>query len=60
MRNRDKVIERGFQFVQVTDQQGFHDEEYETWGITSEFIKKDATINPENAYEWTMNTGDQT
>lgn len=60
MRNRDKVIERGFQFVQTTDQQGFHDEEYETWGITSEFIKNDAETHPENAYEWQMNTGDQT
>lgn len=60
MRNRDKVIERGFQFVQVTDQQGFKDEEYETWGITSDFIKHDAINNPNLAYEWTMNTGDQT
>ena len=60
MRNRDKVIERGFQFVQTTDQQGFHDEEYETWGVTSEFIKADAEAHPENAYEWQMNTGDQT
>jgi hypothetical protein len=42
MRNRDKVIERGFQFVQTTDQQGFHDEEYETWGVTADFIKQDA------------------
>lgn len=60
MRNRDKVIERGFQFVQTTDQQGFHDEEYETWGICSEFIKNDAQANVSQAYEWTMNTGDQT
>lgn len=60
MRNRDKVIERGFQFVQTTDQQGFHDEEYETWGVTADFIKQDAQLNPGNAYEWQMNTGDQT
>lgn len=60
MRNRDKVIERGFQFVQTTDQQGFHDEEYETWGISSDFIKNDGEQNPECAYEWAMNTGDQT
>lgn len=60
MRNRDKVIERGFQFVQVTDQQGFHDEEYETWGITSDFIKNDGDTDADKAYEWTMNTGDQT
>ena len=60
MRNRDKVIERGFQFVQTTDQQGFHDEEYETWGVTSEFIKADGENNPAQAYEWQMNTGDQT
>ena len=60
MRNRDKVIERGFQFVQTTDQQGFHDEEYKTWGITSDFIKNDGDNNPDLAYEWQMNTGDQT
>ena len=60
MRNRDKVIQRGFQFVQTTDQQGFHNEEYETWGVTSEFIKHDGETNPDFAYEWTMNTGDQT
>ena len=60
MRNRDLVIQRGFQFVQTTDQQGFHDEEYKTWGITADFIKQDAENNPENAYEWQMNTGDQT
>ena len=60
MRNRDKVIQRGFQFVQTTDQQGFHDEEYETWGITSDFIKNQGDTDPDMAYEWTMNTGDQT
>lgn len=60
IRNRDLVIQRGFQFVQTTDQQGFHDEEYKTWGITADFIKQDAENNPENAYEWQMNTGDQT
>ena len=60
MRNRDKVIERGFQFVQTTDQQGFHDEEYETWGVTADFIKADGENNPDLAYEWQMNTGDQT
>ena len=60
MRNRDLVIQRGFQFVQTTDQQGFHDEEYETWGVTSEFIKRDGELNPDLAYEWQMNTGDQT
>lgn len=60
LRNRDKVIERGFQFVQVTDQQGFKDEEYETWGITSSFIKNDAQNDSAQAYEWVMNTGDQT
>lgn len=60
MRNRDKVIERGFQFVQTTDQQGFHDEEYETWGVTADFIKNDGDNDPDLAYEWQMNTGDQT
>lgn len=60
IRSRASVIQNGFQWVQVTDQQGFHDEEYETWGIVSDFIKQDADNDPNQAYDWIMNTGDQT
>ena len=54
LRNRDKVIESGFNFLQVTDQQGFNGEEYETWKISAEFIKNN------ESYDWILNTGDQT
>lgn len=57
LRNRDKVIERGFNFLQVSDQQGFNHEEYETWRVCAEFINSDKEENP---YEWCLNTGDQT
>lgn len=57
LRNRDKVIERGFNFLQVTDQQGFNEEEYETWRVSAEFIDADREENP---FEWCLNTGDQT
>lgn len=57
LRNRDKTIERGFNFLQVSDQQGFNGEEYETWRISAEFIDSDKSSNP---YEWCLNTGDQT
>lgn len=57
LRNRDKVIERGFNFLQVSDQQGFNEEEYETWKVSAEFIDADREENP---FEWCLNTGDQT
>lgn len=57
LRNRDKVIERGFNFLQVSDQQGFNHEEYETWRVSAEFINSDKA---ENGYDWCLNTGDQT
>lgn len=57
LRNRDKVIESGFNFLQVSDQQGFNGEEYEMWRICAEYINSDKTENP---YHFCMNTGDQT
>ena len=55
LRNRQQVINSGFSFLQVTDQQGFNKEEYETWRLCSEFIK-----NNESGYDWVLNTGDWT
>lgn len=60
LRSRQSVIQNGFQWVQVTDQQGFHDEEYKTWGIVSEFIKADGDQDADKGYDFIMNTGDQT
>lgn len=40
LRNRQKAIDNGFQFVQITDQQGFNAEEYETWRLSAEYINK--------------------
>ena len=54
LRNRDKVITNGFNFVQVTDQQGFNQEEYKTWGLCSDFIRNN------ESYDFVMNTGDET
>lgn len=54
LRNRDKVIKSGFNFLQVTDQQGFNGEEYETWKVSSDFIKNN------ESYDFILNTGDQT
>ncbi len=54
IRNRSKVISTGFNFLQVTDQQGFNQEEYETWNISSQFIKAN------ESYDWILNTGDET
>lgn len=57
LRNRDKVIENGFNFLQVSDQQGFNSEEYETWRVCAEFINSE---KESTNYEWCLNTGDQT
>ena len=54
LRNRDVVITNGFNFVQVTDQQGFNQEEYKTWGLCSDFIKAN------ESYDFIINTGDET
>lgn len=57
LRNRDAVIASGFNFLQVTDQQGFNAEEYKTWEISAEYINADKANNP---YHFCLNTGDQT
>lgn len=54
LRNRDSVITNGFNFVQITDQQGFNQEEYKMWGLCSEFIKAN------ESYDFVINTGDET
>lgn len=54
LKNRDKVIESGFSFLQVSDQQGFNGEEYETWKVCADFIKNN------ESYDWILNTGDAT
>ena len=55
MRNRSDVITNGFNFCQVTDQQGFKGEEYETWKLSANFIVNDK-IN--HGYDFVINTGD--
>ena len=55
MRNRDDVISSGFNFLQVTDQQGFKGEEYQTWKLSAEYIVQDRTNKP---YDFVINTGD--
>ena len=57
MRNRDDVIANGFNYLQVTDQQGFNSEEYESWRCVAEVIKRDKT---NNEYDFIVNTGDAT
>jgi len=60
LRNRQQLINNGFQFLQVTDQQGFHTEEYETWRVVSDFIQDQEKKDASQAYDWVLNTGDQT
>lgn len=55
LRNRQDIINNGFSFVQVTDQQGFIAEEYETWRLCAEYINKN-----ESDIQFTINTGDAT
>lgn len=57
LRNREKVIANGYNFLQISDQQGFNSEEYEMWRVCAEYIDSDKSTNP---YEWCLNTGDQT
>ena len=54
LRNRQSVINNGFNFLQITDQQGFNGEEYKTWEVSAEYIKNN------ESYEWILNTGDET
>lgn len=55
LRGRNYVINKGHDFLHVSDQQGFVGEEYETWRLSAEFISKD-TRN----YDFIINTGDAT
>ena len=57
IRNRAALVANGFNFLQVTDQQGFNEEEYETWKVSAEFIN--ANKSTDN-YDWCLNTGDET
>lgn len=57
LRNRADVIASGFNYLQVTDQQGFNSEEYESWRLSSEYINQDK-VN--NGYDFCINTGDAT
>ena len=57
LRNRQDVIDSGFNFLHVTDQQGFNSEEYESWRLSAEYINADKSTNP---YHFCMNTGDAT
>ena len=56
IRNRQDAINKGFSYLHVSDQQGFNQEEYETWKLAAEFIK---TKDPEE-FDFIINTGDAT
>ena len=56
IRNRQDAIDKGFNYLHVTDQQGFNQEEYETWRLAAEFIKNK---DPEE-FDFIINTGDAT
>ena len=62
LRSRQSVINNGFSFVQVTDQQGFNAEEYNTWRLAAEYINKQSKLaeTEENKIEFVINTGDAT
>ena len=62
LRSRQKVINEGFSFVQVTDQQGFNAEEYNTWRLAAEYINQQSKIEgtEESKIQFTINTGDAT
>lgn len=56
IRSRQDTIDKGFNYLHVSDQQGFNQEEYETWRLAADFINyKD----PEQ-YDFIINTGDAT
>ena len=57
IRNRSDLITNGFSYLQVTDQQGFNEEEYETWKSCSDFISNKRSTQ---GYDWCLNTGDET
>lgn len=56
IRNRQDAIDKGFNYLHVTDQQGFNQEEYETWRLAADFIN---SKDPEE-YDFIINTGDAT
>lgn len=60
LRSRQSIINNGFRFLQVTDQQGFTTEEYETWRVVADFIQDQASKDSTQTYDWILNTGDQT
>lgn len=55
LRNRQDAIDNGFTYVQVTDQQGFNQEEYETWRMAAEWITEKYP-----QVDFSINTGDAT
>lgn len=57
LRNRADVIAAGFNFLQVTDEQGFTEEEYEVVNLTSQFILQDKVQN-NYSYDFIFQTGD--
>lgn len=57
LRNRDFVIEKGFDFLHHTDQQGFNAEEYETWRLAADYI---GANKESNGFDFSINTGDAT
>ena len=59
MRNRDDVRALGFNFLQVSDEQGFTEEEYEVVKLTTEFIEQDQVTN-NYTYDFICQTGDIT
>lgn len=59
IRNRSDLVTNGFNFLQVTDQQGFNQEEYETWRSCADFINS-RKGNTGEGYDWCLNTGDET
>ncbi len=52
MRTRSSVIANGFNFLQVTDQQGFTENEYDMWGEAAKFIENN------ESFDFIINTGD--
>ncbi len=54
LRNRNVVIENGYNVAHITDPQGFNAEEYETFRLPCEYIKNNET------FDWVLHTGDAT
>lgn len=57
LRNRQKCITDGYNFMQFSDQQGFNNEEYEMARVSNEFIENDKT---NNSFDFIINVGDMT